>query len=129
MATIKSYTDINQSRKLAKILPIKSADMYYSKYDTIHANTLYCSCDNQDFSIREYIPCWSLATLLDLLESEINSEDGTTYQLNIEKDGTLWYIWYSEPYDETDPIEIESTEELIDACYEMILKLNELNLL
>ena len=31
MATIKSYTDINQSEKLAEILPIESADMYYEK--------------------------------------------------------------------------------------------------
>lgn len=30
MATIKAYTDIEQSRKLAEILPIESADMYYS---------------------------------------------------------------------------------------------------
>ena len=29
MATIKSYTDIEQSRKLAKILPLESADMYW----------------------------------------------------------------------------------------------------
>lgn len=29
MATIKSYTDIEQSKKLAQILPLKSADMYY----------------------------------------------------------------------------------------------------
>ena len=32
MATIKSYTDIEQSRKLAKILPIESADMRYQAY-------------------------------------------------------------------------------------------------
>jgi hypothetical protein len=28
MATIKSYTDIEQSKKLAEILPIESADMH-----------------------------------------------------------------------------------------------------
>ena len=30
MTTIKSYTDISQSKKLVEILPIESADMYYS---------------------------------------------------------------------------------------------------
>ena len=29
MTTIKSYSDLQQSKKLAKILPLKSADMYY----------------------------------------------------------------------------------------------------
>ena len=32
MATIKSYTTIEQSRKLAEILPIESADMCYIKH-------------------------------------------------------------------------------------------------
>lgn len=30
MATIKSYTDLEQSKKLAKILPLESADMHYN---------------------------------------------------------------------------------------------------
>ena len=29
MATFKSYTDIEQAKKLAEILPLESADMYY----------------------------------------------------------------------------------------------------
>ena len=29
MTTIKSYTDISQSKKLAEILPLESADMYW----------------------------------------------------------------------------------------------------
>ena len=29
MATIKSYTSLEQSKQLAEFLPIKSADMYY----------------------------------------------------------------------------------------------------
>ena len=53
MATIKSYTDIEQSRKLAKFLPIESADMYYDrgglpslidKYVTHESITLLESC-------------------------------------------------------------------------------------
>ena len=128
MATIKSYTDISQSKKLADILPLESADMHY-----------IIMGDDEDpqsmVGLGEYIgilptiPCWSLAALLNVLESEIDGEEGETYKLNIEKDGTWWNIWYRERYDEAKPIEIESTEELIDACYEMILKLHELKML
>lgn len=131
MATIKNYTDVAQSRKLAEILPLESADMCWIQiYDENHMMS-----DNRVELIpfRFYsgigVPCWSLAALLDVLESEINSEDGETYQLNIEKDGTWWYITYLERYDESNDIETKPTEELIDACYEMILKLKELNLL
>jgi hypothetical protein len=46
MATIKSYTDLEQSKKLAEILPIESADM--------------CFNDNE--------PCWSLVALLEQFE-------------------------------------------------------------
>lgn len=123
MATIKSYTDIEQSKKLAEILPIKSADMCYP-----------LPCEDGDKPLLEQggfgsTPCWSLAALLDVLESTIYGEEGELYQLNINKDGTWWDIEYIERYYEAKPIEIKSTEELIDACYEMILKLNEQKLL
>ena len=35
MATIKSYTDLEQSKKLAKILPIETADMFLAINGTI----------------------------------------------------------------------------------------------
>lgn len=35
MATIKSYTDLEQSKKLAEILPIESADMHYNNVSII----------------------------------------------------------------------------------------------
>lgn len=138
MATMKAYTTIEQSRKLAEILPLESADMSYSfnfNLETYESSTV----SYKDWIVPKYaqpadgfgqvIPCWSLAALLDVLESEINSEDGETCQLNIVKGGTWWYIEYIDQYGEANPIETKSTEELIDACYEMILKLNELKML
>lgn len=140
---MKSYTDLEQSKKLAEILPIDSADMHYNNASIKGINYV----DEYRAELMDYntaqkvlskylvnpmfgiIPCWSLAALLSVLESEIDGEEGETYQLNIEKDGTWWNIWYREQYDEANPIETESTEELIDACYEMIIRLNELNLL
>lgn len=140
---MKSYTSVKQSRKLAEILPLKSADMHYNNVSIKGINYV----DEHRAELMEYnraikvlskytinplfevVPCWSLAALLDVLESVIDGEDGETYQLNIEKDGTWWNVWYREQYDEANPIETESTEDLVDACYEMILKLHELNLL
>ena len=142
----RAFTSLEQSRKLAEILPLDSADMrygYISPYD--FSDRMYgggydkvpypkdflklcadfCEEDIYDGSL----PCWSLSALLGVLESEIDGEEGETYQLNIEKDGTWWNVWYREQYDEANPIETESTEDLIDACYEMIIRLNELKML
>lgn len=60
MATIKSYTDISQSKKLAEILPVESADMWYHPDLSDYPDYVErCSIYN--------IPCWSLAALLDVL--------------------------------------------------------------
>ena len=129
MATIKAFTDLPQSKKLASFLSLKSADMHYER--------AYFEGKQSDWFVKlgspiksdDILPCWSLATLLDILESEIDGEEGETYQLNIEKDGTWWNVWYRERYDEANPIETESTEDLVDACVAMIENLHEQNLL
>lgn len=130
---MKAYTDLSQSKKLAEILPIVSADMWYSYYGHPGYNSVIAYKGEQWFlcQIRNSfndIPCWSLAALLDFLESEIDGENGETYKLNIEKDGTWWEIWYEE-YNDENPIEPTSSEELIDVCYKMILKLKERKLI
>ena len=73
MATIKSYTDIEQSKILAEILPIKSADMCYvidyaesNIYGTDHFK-LEVDTYGLEAQKRDNIPCWSLAALLDVL--------------------------------------------------------------
>ena len=123
---VKICTDINQSKKLLELgIDVKTADMYWwatSKRYYVEA------MDDGDFNEWEgHIPAWSLSALLDVLKSEIDGEEGETYQLNIEKDGTWWNVWYKERYDEANPIETESTEDLVDACVKMIIKLKENN--
>ena len=124
---MKSYTDLEQSKKLAEILPLESADMHYVLIDT--DKNKYDAGLGKYIGILSHYPCWSLAALLDVLESEIDGEEGETYQLNIEKDGTWWNVWYRERYDEADAIEAESTEEFVDACVEMIEELHKQKLL
>lgn len=131
---MKSYTDLEQSKKLAEILPLESADCYwdYDEMQKFHRISWFEDGYNKESQLRfneNNICAWSLAALLDVLESEIDGEDGETYQLNIEKDGNWWNVWYREQYDEANPIETESTEDLVDVCYEMIVKLKEQKLL
>ena len=123
MATIKSYTDLEQSKKLAEILPVESADMFYCKLDRSFEGIL----DNWEIhlgnipkyrsEIAEYVPCWSLAALLSILpQPHLERFDKGTWICSVfNKDNHF--------------IDNASKNDPVDACYELILKLNELKLL
>ena len=69
---MKSYTDLEQSKALAKILPIESADMYYMETSCNNYTIGVLRRMEKDMLIKqaEYykmFPCWSLAALLDVL--------------------------------------------------------------
>lgn len=114
---MKAFTDIEQSKKLAEILPLKSADMYYWCGDSIRIGG-YKAIDKEND-----IPCWSLAALLDTLPvlKRIGYEKAKP---NIHFDiytntwicNSLYYT--SKNYDNP-----------VDACVEMIVKLHELKML
>ena len=122
MATIKSFTDLEQSRKLAEILPLESADMHWSKdFDGSWFVDLdaYSSIKLPKYSVNnveEYLlPCWSLAALLDVLPKI----HGLKPILDLEECS----IQYS-------GIDLYVTAgNLVDACYEMIIKLHRLKML
>lgn len=118
---MKSYTDIKQSKKLAKILPSESADMYYA-YDIPYAIPYKNGIGTEE-------PCWSLTGLLSVLPKEIEI-DGQHYApcLFPVQDKWLLKLWYNSNYTITSPISIFS-DNPVDACYEMIIKLHKLNLL
>ena len=125
MATIKSYTDIEQSKKLAKILPLESADMRYGytapydcsdrMYDGGYDEIPYSKdflIKNPNYSANEYdaeLPCWSLAALLSILHDY-------TLQTNI--DGTVFVVCESKK-----PMVSDSYDNPVDACVAMIEKL------
>lgn len=132
METIKRFTDLEQAKKLAGILPLETADMHYSRdfgggwFVDLDA---YSSIKLPKYAVNnveEYLlPCWSLAALLDVLSEKSHSidEDGTvslsSYK-NIE-----WNCGLINVAD----LEASISSNPVDACYEMILKLNELNIL
>ena len=113
---MKSYTDIEKSKILAKILPLESADYCWGvDVETLHYNSSPYPCAWKDYTCKEYyIPCWSLAALLGILPN---------YQLQTQDDGIGVLCSCKGKFN------IVTADNPIDACYEMILKLHEENLL
>lgn len=120
---MKAYTDIEQSRKLAEILPIESADMCYAlPYEEGDKPLL----EQGGFGST---PCWSLAALLSVIPQEIF--DGE-YIINItEGNDNRWVLTYVHCENRHHSYYglFSGADNLIDACYEMILKLHEQKLL
>ena len=126
----KICTSIEQSKKLAEILPIESADMEYMflKRDCSEVSNVPFVKDG--FEEPEccyiFIPCWSLAALLNLIPKHI--KDYNVLRIDIsENEFAIWYDEISCGVNNELPDITKKTA--IDACYEMILKLHELNLL
>ena len=110
---MKAYIDVKQSKKLAEILPLESADMYYSKHTL---DNYYSPMPNvgKYSAIHAQIPCWSISALMEIIRNN------GRYELQIFEDGY---------YFKANGFMTESYFNLVDACYELILKLHELNIL
>ena len=118
---MKSYTDIEQSKKLAEILPIESADMgwYYSCNPQAARNQMWVGTKPENVDV----PCWSLAALLSVLPESIYDNTNEYSQLEFSKRSVAYH-------DMNDGIKVGSIKDnLVDACYELILKLHELKML
>lgn len=134
MVTIKSNTDLEQSKRLAEILPIESADMHYQyvlpKSDKIkHTpeignpeealewyNKGYTHFGKEPLSLKEYcIPCWSLAALLRVLPyPELREQYNGNWTCKV-SNAERTYLW--------------EDDSPVDACVKMIEKLHEQKLL
>ena len=133
----KSYTDISQSKKLAEILPLESADTCFVNDGTsikIDANPYNVRKLMWKDYVVEIIPCWSLAALLSVLPPYL-FEFGRGIDLNVypNLNGKGWHCSYMPNNIEdmkTDKFKLITSEDtLVDACVEMIIKLNEQKLL
>lgn len=111
VCNMKSYTDLEQSQKLAEILPLESADMFHAVDAEIVVTTPYITYLNGERNIPAYkgaIPCWSLAALLDVLPSStLDSSDDHHYRVHCKE---MFTDWYDNP---------------IDCCIAMIDRLHE----
>lgn len=123
---MKAYTDINQSKKLAEILPVESADMKFPYFGDGQYGTTALFGEPIEFSGGKDIPCWSLAALLDILCPNITLDH---------TEGEGWSVIVNIVVENPNSILKDITTEkviaetLIDACYEMTLKLHEQKLL
>lgn len=134
MATIKAFTDLSQSKVLAKILPHESADMrignYVGKFGKVDGTNIHYYPKGESFGAPEIIDAWSLAALLEQLPCEVCDDEGNSANLSIYKEDNKYQLVYNSTlFEDFDDIETDVYEDFINACYEMIIKLNELNLL
>jgi hypothetical protein len=138
---MKSYTDIEQSKKLAEILPLESADMhltnssikgemYVDEFKPVLVPYLRAKDSLDAYSkivnnmiAWEVIPCWSLAALLKYL-SEIKP---LVYTPILFPSEGKWILQFAE-YGHGNVCEV-SHDNPIDACNEMILLLHTKHLL
>lgn len=135
---MKSYTDLEMSKKLAEILPLESADQTWAIIAIVGANLDVPEEQqyrhNGDMPFQYYsgigIPCWSLATLLHLLPNKISSGE---YKIAIRKysrgNTTLYQVAYGNNKGHSgtwhDMINTGEKENLIDCCVSMIMVLRQ----
>jgi len=127
---MKAFTDLQQSKKLAEILPIESADMIIVSIGdregvvtTTMPKKTFNMLRTPFVDIRETTPCWSLAALLDAIPDSIYDNTDEFSQLEFSKKSVAYH-------DLNDGIKIGSLKDnLVDACVETIIKLHEQKLL
>ena len=134
---MKSYTDIEQSKKLAEILSLESADakygyiapyeysdrMYDEGYDEIPYPIAFIKKDYSNFFVEEYddeLPCWSLAALLNVLPNGI---DVIKEEADTENERYMCTVGIN------DDIISTFADNPVDVCVEMIEKLHNLKML
>jgi hypothetical protein len=119
---MKSYTDLEQSKKLAEILPLESADTIWDLTNLDLPTIRAIPYEDSDYSNKylNIIPCWGLAALLDVLPNESDIVKG---KLDVADYKYMCTVCIKE-----EVITVFGNN-LLDACYELIIKLYKRNLL
>lgn len=113
---MKSYTDIEQSKKLAEILPIESADMFYT---SLNRDYPWIWIDKHLMEVDD-IPCWSLTALLYILREIAHSIDEDA---SVRVDSYKTVEW-DLGIDNSD-LELITESNPVDAAFKMIIRLKE----
>lgn len=116
---MKAHTDLKQSMKLARILPVESADMKFPYFGDGQYGRTAVFGEPIEFSGGKDFPCWSLAALIEVLPEfkieKTKAEDGYG--------GYYYYVSYK------NLIAVPYNKELIDGFVEMIVRLKNEDLL
>ena len=129
------WTSLEQSKKLVEAgLDPNTADMMYKyiggAYENGETKPLYdlvISTDNQNDT---NIPCWSLGVLIGVLPN--NKKETTTLSRGGWRIEPIEYLdnWWCEYEDDSHAKDFTvSADNPVDACVEMIMRLNELKIL
>jgi len=106
---MKAYTDLTQSKKLAEILPLESADMYYRDWKRM---TKYIHIAHVGSADEKDLPCWSLAALLEV------------YPMCVGRDLGMYCCWVN-----TKSMCLRHFDNPVDACVDMVFALKERNII
>ena len=123
---MKSYTDLEQSKKLAEFLPLESADMFWDMAEPDKRRKPLVGPISDYFDMEDWaVPAWSLSALLGLMpklyEFENDPNDGGCQpKLCKGWDNNQWHIVYRSSIYIT-----EWYDDPIDAAFEMICWLKE----
>ena len=123
---MKSYITLEQSKIFVEFLPLESADSFYATDDNIIITEPYITYLNGEKNIPAYkgtVPCWSLAALLNVLPDEV--EDN--HYLTLDKEGKEYCCSYEDCNGNS--FRHCFSDNPVDACVDMILKLHELKML
>ena len=128
MTTIKSFTSLEQSNVLSEILPLESADMHYARImDDLEAfewTPLLSPIPKVCATYVENVPCWSLAALLSYLREIDFFPQIEVDEHNVTMDISYYNEEEARPLAPVHNIKVKANT-LVDACYEMLLKLHE----
>lgn len=133
---MKSFTDVEQSKKLAEILPIESADMSWYKETEMFPFELHTLPYSKHFVRNDggdkILPCWTVAAIIELLPYDIKGHSLAIHKSYCPNEKNFAYeLSYEGDFSDYEPSILVSTSsiELIDACVEMIIKLKEKGLI
>jgi hypothetical protein len=124
---MKSYTDLEQSKKLAEILPLESADMCYPKDAFGYDYAKEPVCHYRGIGLT--YPCWSLTALLSVLPFHLivnNRRYAFSMHKGLNKYGETYMFRYNVFNTDVCLYSTDYYNNPVDACVELILKLNEL---
>ena len=123
MATIKSYTDLHQSKILAEKLPLESADMFFQLGEDKYADSIKVPLTKKHWKqmMPDITPCWSLAALLKIIPDVVVSK--------MKENSNTWEVASWNGIDFNQILSVDEFDNHIDACVAMIEKLHELKML
>ena len=111
---MKSYTDIEQSKKLAEFLPLESADMHCFVADSLEKQEINYAIRCGTPIVKTDIPCWSLVALLNVINDD--------YYTTLYHDGVAWNV-EAIHHDNVKDKHNTYANTQVDACYDLILKI------